>query len=165
MGGELTGATAGRSGAPIRVGIAGSTGSIGTQTLDVVRAENARCPGSYQVTSLGAGRSVADVVAQAKEFSPEVVVVTDPEARREVAAALPSMTVSDDIADVVEPADVVVNGVVGFAGLPVTISTVSRESSAYPDAHHCPAPSQGNVCGECRACWDRGTAHVDYHYH
>ena len=71
MGGELTGATAGRSGAPIRVGIAGSTGSIGTQTLDVVRAENARCPGSYEVTSLGAGRSVADVVAQAKEFSPD----------------------------------------------------------------------------------------------
>src|SRR4029079_550513 len=74
--------------------------------------------------SLGAGRSVADVMAQAKEFNPEVVVVTDPQARREVAAALPSMNVSDDIGDVVEPADVVVNGVVGFAGLPVTIGTL-----------------------------------------
>src|SRR4029077_5407468 len=52
-------------------------------------------------------------------------VVTDPQARREVAAALPSMNVSDDIGDVVEPADVVVNGVVGFAGLPVTIGTLA----------------------------------------
>ena len=129
MGGDLTphtddGVTDGRSGPPTRVGIAGCTGSIGTQTLDVIRAENARCPGSYRVTALGAGRSVAAVVAQAIEFRPDVVVVTDADARAEVAAALPSVSVSDSIGDVVEPADVVVNGVVGFAGLPVTIETL-----------------------------------------
>ncbi len=89
MGGDLTphtddGVTDGRSAirATIRVGIAGCTGSIGTQTLDVIRAENARCPGSYRVTALGAGRSVATVVAQAIEFRPDVVVVTDAERTR-----------------------------------------------------------------------------------
>ncbi len=124
MGGALTDESPDRSGALVQVGIAGSTGSIGTQTLDVVRAENARRPGSYRVAALGAGRSVAAVVAQAIEFRPDVVVVTDPVARQEVADALPTVTVSGDLVDVVAHADVVVNGVVGFAGLPVTIETL-----------------------------------------
>jgi hypothetical protein len=50
-----------------------------------------------------------------------------------------------------------------LAGL-VTVSTVSID--ARPDgAHACPAPLQGNECGDCRACWDRGTPLVDYHKH
>lgn len=47
----------------------------------------------------------------------------------------------------------------------VTVSTVSTSADQYPDAHSCPAPSQGNVCGDCRACWDPTVPHVDYHYH
>ena len=116
MGGPLTG--------PVKVGIAGSTGSIGTQTLEVIRAENARTPGTYEVAALGVGRSAAAVIEQAREFRPSVVVVTDEAARLIVAEALPSITVVADLADIVEVADVVVNGVVGFAGLPVTIETL-----------------------------------------
>ena len=123
MGGELNDHDP-RSTGPILVGLAGSTGSIGTQTLDVIRAENARRPGSYRVASIGAGRSVDQIVAQAIEFEPDVVVVTDSTARDAVAAALPKVAVTADIVDVVAPADVVVNGVVGFAGLPVTIETL-----------------------------------------
>lgn len=36
---------------------------------------------------------------------------------------------------------------------------------AYADGHICPAPQQGNVCGDCRACWDRGVANVCYFEH
>ncbi len=122
MGGGLTG--------PTRVGVAGSTGSIGTQTLEVIRAENARRPDAYRVTALSAGSSTKLLVEQVAEFRPDLVVVADPEARDrfagELATAAPGVrvAVSADAADVVEPSDVVVNGVVGFAGLPVTIETL-----------------------------------------
>ena len=106
---------------PVRVAIAGSSGSIGTQTLDVVRAERGR----YEVVALGVGSDVATLVAQAKEFRPARVAVGDPARRSEVAAALPTASVVDDLADLIEDADVVVNAVVGFAGLPVTIATLS----------------------------------------
>jgi 1-deoxy-D-xylulose-5-phosphate reductoisomerase len=106
---------------PVRVAIAGSSGSIGTQTLDVVRAEGDR----YRVIALAVASSVDVVVAQAREFRPDLVVVTDPSSRREVAAALPGVEVSDDLTHVVDPADVVINGVVGFAGLPVTLATLA----------------------------------------
>jgi 1-deoxy-D-xylulose-5-phosphate reductoisomerase len=106
----------------VRVAIAGSSGSIGTQTLDVVRAEAPR----YEVVALGVGSSVDVLIEQAKEFRPAVVAVGRAERRAEVASALPFATVVDDFADLVEPADVVVNAVVGFAGLPVTIATLRQ---------------------------------------
>jgi 1-deoxy-D-xylulose-5-phosphate reductoisomerase len=105
---------------PTRVAIAGSSGSIGTQTLDVVRAE----PGAYDVVALGVGASVDVVVEQALEFRPQVVAIADDTARAAVAAALPFAEVVGDLTAVVEPADVVVNGVVGFAGLAVTVATL-----------------------------------------
>jgi 1-deoxy-D-xylulose-5-phosphate reductoisomerase len=105
---------------PVRVAIAGSSGSIGTQTLDVVRAE----AGAYEVVALGVGSSVDVLIAQAHEFRPAVVGVADPAQRARVAAELPFAEVVADLADLVEPADVVVNAVVGFAGLPVTVATL-----------------------------------------
>jgi 1-deoxy-D-xylulose-5-phosphate reductoisomerase len=107
-----------------RVAIAGSTGSIGTQTLDVVRVENQRIPGAYEVVALAVGSSVDLVIEQAREFAPSLVAVADEAARRTVADALPGIEVVDTLAAVVGPADVVVNGVVGFAGLDVTIETL-----------------------------------------
>jgi 1-deoxy-D-xylulose-5-phosphate reductoisomerase len=104
----------------IDVAIAGSSGSIGTQTLDVIRAES----DAYRVVALGVGSSVDALIAQAEEFRPAVVAVGDRDARSRVAAALPWCTVVDSFADLVEPADVVVNAVVGFAGLPVTVATL-----------------------------------------
>jgi len=109
---------------PTRVAIAGSTGSIGTQTIEVVEAENARVPGSYEIVALAVGSSAAAVIEQARRCSPMLVAVGDESARREVAAALPGLEVVADLALVADPADVVVNGVVGFAGLAVTIETL-----------------------------------------
>jgi 1-deoxy-D-xylulose-5-phosphate reductoisomerase len=105
----------------VRVAIAGSSGSIGTQTLDVVRGEREL----FEVVALGVGSSAAAVIEQAHEFRPKVVAVTDPAARAEVAAAVPFAEVVDDLAALADVADVVVNGVVGFAGLPVTVATLS----------------------------------------
>ncbi|MEO6123150.1 MAG: 1-deoxy-D-xylulose-5-phosphate reductoisomerase [Ilumatobacteraceae bacterium] len=104
----------------VRVAIAGSTGSIGTQTLDVVRAE----PGRYEVVGLGVGSSVDALIAQANEFRPKIVAVADPQQRARVADALPFVEVVADLADLATDADIVVNAVVGFAGLPVTIETL-----------------------------------------
>jgi 1-deoxy-D-xylulose-5-phosphate reductoisomerase len=111
-----------------RVAIAGSTGSIGTQTIDVIRAENQREPGSYVVTALSAGSSVEVVLQQILEFKPLVVAMANETARRDlserVAAAGLDVEMVADSADMVSAADVVVNGVVGFAGLTVTIETL-----------------------------------------
>ena len=104
----------------MRVAIAGSTGSIGTQTLDVIAALGE----SVEVVALSAGSSVDAVVAQAKQWKPKVVVVSDDAARREVAAQLPGVSVVAEPVALVEGADVVVNGVVGFAGLPITVATL-----------------------------------------
>ena len=105
---------------PVRVAIAGSTGSIGTQTLDVIRAD----PNHFRVVALAAGSSVAQLIEQANEFRPEIVVVSREELCQQVAAALPFAHVTTSLIDVVEVADVVVNAVVGFAGLPVTLETL-----------------------------------------
>ncbi len=102
--------------------MAGSSGSIGLQTLEVVR----RKPQRFRVASLAVGSSLSTLLEQIEEFRPEVVVVSDDETRREVTAVVGDrVTVSGDLVDVISGADVVINGVVGFAGLPVTIATLS----------------------------------------
>ena len=104
----------------VRVAIAGSSGSIGTQTLEVVRAE----AGAYEVVALGVGSSVEVLIEQALEFRPKVVAVADPVQRARAIHALPFAEVVADLADLVDTADVVVNAVVGFAGLAVTARTL-----------------------------------------
>lgn len=109
---------------PVRVAVAGSTGSIGRQTLEVVRAE----AGTHRVVALSAGRGVETLVQQAREFRPEAVAVADEAARRLVAEALadqPETEVVADLGPICAEADVVVNGVVGFAGLAVTMATLA----------------------------------------
>ena len=105
----------------VRVAIAGSSGSIGTQTLDVI----AQSPEKFDVVALGVGSSADVVIEQARRWKPRVVVVADEAARSKVAAQLPGVHISSDLADVVHDADVVVNGVVGFAGLTVTLATLA----------------------------------------
>ena len=106
----------------VRVAIAGSSGSIGVQALDVIRAEKGR----YEVVALGVSSSIETLIAQANEFRPKVVAVAQASRRAEVAAALPYAEVVGDLADLADDADVVVNGVVGFAGLSVTVRTLQR---------------------------------------
>ena len=103
-----------------RVAIAGSSGSIGVQTIEVVAAE----PHNYVVSALAVGSSADVVIQQAQQLQPEVVVVTDETERARVATALPGVTVTGDLSDIVHVSDVVINGVMGFAGLSVTLETL-----------------------------------------
>lgn len=69
-----------------RIAILGSTGSIGTQTLDVVAAHRNR----FEIVALAAGGRIAEVIDQARKFAPQIVSVREPAAAAEVRAALGS---------------------------------------------------------------------------
>ncbi len=109
--------------------ILGSTGSIGTQTLDVVRAY----PERYGVYALCANRSIDLLVAQAKEFHPEVVCIADESLYETLSSQLSAIhfegkvwTGADAIAEVVTmgSVDIVVAAMVGYAGLRPTIEAI-----------------------------------------
>ena len=107
-----------------RVALAGSTGSIGTQALEVIESEADR----FELSSIGAtGRQPEVIIEQARRYRPSVVAISDPEAARSIASELPGIEVragADAMASLALDADVVVNGVVGFAGLSVTLATL-----------------------------------------
>ena len=107
-----------------RVALAGSTGSIGTQALEVIEAEVDR----FELSAIGAtGRQPELIIEQARRYRPSVVAISDPEAACFIAAELPGIEVragADAMASLALEADVVVNGVVGFAGLSVTLATL-----------------------------------------
>src|SRR4051794_32987291 len=104
--------------------ILGATGSIGTQALDVVRAD----ADAYEVVAIGASSSVDLLAEQAQEFRPKVVALADATRAAELEAKVPVGTEviagPNALADVSASADVIVNGVVGFAGLPVTLTAL-----------------------------------------
>jgi 1-deoxy-D-xylulose 5-phosphate reductoisomerase len=106
----------------------GSTGSIGTQALDVVR----RNPDRFRVVGLAAGgRDPAALAAQVAEFRPEVVAV----GRRDAAGALreamgrsqvPVLEGPEGVEEIARhPCDVVLNGLDGALGLPATLAALT----------------------------------------
>jgi 1-deoxy-D-xylulose-5-phosphate reductoisomerase len=109
---------------PTAVAIVGSTGSIGTQALDVVAAEGDR----YEVVALGAATSVDLLAEQAHAVRPKVVAIADASRARDLEGKVPPGTEvragEEALASLAGLADVVVNGVVGFAGLGVTVETL-----------------------------------------
>jgi 1-deoxy-D-xylulose-5-phosphate reductoisomerase len=106
------------------VSLVGSTGSIGTQAIDVITAE----ADSYQVIAIGAARSADLLAAQAQLLRPERVALADPEHASMLESRLPPgvelLIGPEALAEISTSADVVVNGVVGFAGLPVTLAAL-----------------------------------------
>jgi 1-deoxy-D-xylulose-5-phosphate reductoisomerase len=104
--------------------IAGSTGSIGTQALDVVRA----AAGRFEVVALGARSSVKLLAEQAHEVRPQRVAIADASRASELAALVPKGTEvlagEGALATIAADADIVLNGVVGFDGLPVTLAAL-----------------------------------------
>ena len=71
-----------------KIAILGSTGSIGTQTLDVVRAN-----GDIEVLGISAGRNVKMLEEQAREFHPQLIAVWDENAAKDLAVRLADMDV------------------------------------------------------------------------
>jgi len=106
------------------VSLVGSTGSIGTQAVDVVLAD----PEEFQVVAIGAARSVDLLAEQAKLLRPAKVAVADSAAAAELAGRLPRgvelIAGEEALGEIATEAEVVVNGVVGFAGLPVTLAAL-----------------------------------------
>ena len=123
---------------PREIVILGSTGSIGTQALDIVR----RNPGRFRVVALAAGGGQPDVLAsQAAEFGVAAVAVASPAAAPAVQDALRShfyrtdqaasggppqvLSGPDAVSEVAAwPCDVVLNGVTGAAGLRATLAAL-----------------------------------------
>jgi 1-deoxy-D-xylulose-5-phosphate reductoisomerase len=108
-----------------RVAILGSTGSIGTQALDVCR----RHPGRFEVVALAAGRDHGTLADQAETWGVDDLALADPEAAATLRAARPTARVRDGIAGVSELAgldvDLVVNGVTGARGLEPTLAALA----------------------------------------
>ena len=106
------------------VAVMGSTGSIGTQTLEIIQDH----PDEFEVVVLGAAKSVELLIEQAKKHEPQIVAISDPLLEKELRQKLPPqidvISGSEALANSCPVADVVINGVVGFAGLPITISAL-----------------------------------------
>lgn len=107
--------------------ILGSTGSIGTQTLEVV-AEN---PDLFEVYALTANNNADLLIQQARQFRPEVVVIANEERYQQVKIALADLPMkvfagSDSVAQVatMEPIRTVVTAMVGYSGLKPTIEAI-----------------------------------------
>ena len=109
---------------PVSIAILGSTGSIGTQALEVVRAH----PDRFKVTALTANSDAETLLAQAKEFDVHLLGLTEAPARARGEAPSGTTLVEGSMAsaEVAEAAEasVVLNAVVGAAGLQATLATL-----------------------------------------
>ena len=109
-----------------KIAILGSTGSIGTQTLDVVRAN-----GDIEVLGISAGRNVKMLEEQAREFHPQLIAVWDENAAKDLAVRLSDMDVKivSGMEGLLELArmpqtDILVTAVVGMIGIRPTMEGI-----------------------------------------
>ena len=110
-----------------KITLLGSTGSIGTQSLDVIRAQG------YEVFGLSAHRHVDKILQQIEEFHPKYVCMTDPDAAARLDAALSGragapklLTGPEGLRELaaLDGPDVVLNSVVGIAGLGASLTAI-----------------------------------------
>jgi 1-deoxy-D-xylulose-5-phosphate reductoisomerase len=114
-----------------RLSLLGSTGSIGTQTLEIVDA----CPDNFVVDALSAGNNAKLMADQVLKYKPKIASMSSPEAAAELKERLiaagcdqmPEILCGDDgilAAATIDSADTVVTGIVGAAGLKPTIEAI-----------------------------------------
>jgi 1-deoxy-D-xylulose-5-phosphate reductoisomerase len=111
------------------IAILGSTGSIGTQTLDIV----AQYPDRFRVVGLAAGRNVTMLAEQIRQFRPEIVAICEAEKLPELQAAIAEVNPqpillagNEGVVEVARygDAEIVVTGIVGCAGLLPTVAAI-----------------------------------------
>ena len=109
-----------------KIAILGSTGSIGTQTLDVVRAN-----GDIEVLGISAGRNVKMLEEQAREFHPQLIAVWDENAAKDLAIRLADLNVKivsgmDGLLELARlpQTDILVTAVVGMIGIRPTMEGI-----------------------------------------
>ena len=110
-----------------RIAILGSTGSIGTQALDVIGQH----PDRFEVELLTANRNSRLLIEQARQFNPSAVVICDENCYEEVAAALDPLDIKvfsgiASVCDLVRASqvDMVLTAMVGFSGLRPTLAAI-----------------------------------------
>ena len=110
-----------------QIAILGSTGSIGTQALQVIKEH----PDLYEVYALTANNQVDLLARQAREFQPEAVVIANEDKYPALKEALSDLPVKvyagkDALAQIVEsqPIDIVLTAMVGYAGLLPTMNAI-----------------------------------------
>ena len=115
-----------------RLAILGSTGSIGTQTLDVIRQH----PDRFEAYALTANNSVDKLIEQAREYRPEVVVIANEAHYEKLQEALADLPVkvfagAQALCEVVQmdAVDTVVTAMVGFAGLRPTVAAIKAHKT------------------------------------
>jgi 1-deoxy-D-xylulose-5-phosphate reductoisomerase len=159
------------------VSLLGSTGSIGRQALEVVAAAEA---GRFEVIALGAsGARLAELEAQIDVVQPAAVGVFDEAAAADLRSRRPGLEVlagAEGLAELATRADVALNAVVGFAGLPVTLAAleagrrlalankesliaagpVVQRARATPGAELVPVDSEHSAIHQCLAAAGAG---------
>ena len=111
-----------------RISIFGSTGSIGQNTLDLVRCDRQL----YQVVALTGGKNIEQLVKDSIEFRPEVVVTAYPDLLNALKTGIGDLDISVAAGDVAileaadRPADWVMSAIVGVAGLAPTLKAVAQ---------------------------------------
>ncbi len=133
-----------------RLAVLGSTGSIGTQTLEVVRAN----PGRFEVAGLAAGANIALLAEQIREFSPKYVVTGSEESALELRTsgfssvlsgreACEKMASAGDI-------DIVVGAIVGFEGLYSVLAAAKNGKRIALANKECLAAAGSLLMGEAK---------------
>lgn len=114
------------------IAILGSTGSIGTQALDVIRKN----PDQFEVYALTANENIDLLIQQAREFLPEAVVIANESKYAQLKEALQDLPIkvwagSESIAQVVqsEPINMVLTAMVGYSGLKPTINAIRAKKA------------------------------------
>ena len=118
-----------------RLALLGSTGSIGTQTLEVVRGlEKSRCPVKIEV--LAARSNIRLLEEQIREFRPAAAAVFDPDAARELRTRVRDLDITvlegmEGLCEAAawETADITLNAVVGMVGLRPTLAAISAKKT------------------------------------
>ena len=105
--------------------ILGSTGSVGLQALDVVRAH----PDRFEIVGLSAARAAEVLRQQAEEFAPQYVALENGDPTHLEGLSAEVLAGPGSAATLAEaPADVVLNAIVGFAGLAATVKALENDN-------------------------------------
>ena len=110
-----------------QIAILGSTGSIGTQALQVIEEH----PGLYEVYAITANNRVDKLIEQARKFQPEAVVIANKDKYQQLKDALADLPIkvyagAEALCEIVEsgPVNIVLTAMVGYAGLKPTINAI-----------------------------------------
>ncbi|MBH0229307.1 1-deoxy-D-xylulose-5-phosphate reductoisomerase [Halobacillus yeomjeoni] len=111
-----------------QIALLGATGSIGVQTLDVIRLH----PDEFSVYALAFGRNIEKALPLIQEFQPKMIVVQDEETKEKLSKQIDHNLILSGRgglveASVADPVDVVVNAVMGSIGLPATLKAIEAK--------------------------------------